>query len=185
MNWTAAQHVTSVCRQSQEKQAMTDVLNEAAGIAADSPLARLRAQRPDFVTFTQGSHDAMVTPANPEGVSLVERAACALRVAVRTPHARLAAHYRTLLRRAGADAATITAAESGTAAPDARLQAILRHVDMLATAPGRATQADLRALGAAGLGPKEIVTISQIAAFVAYQARVATGMALMAAEHAA
>jgi uncharacterized protein YciW len=134
-------------------------------------VARLREQRPDFVRHTEGSHAAMITPADPGSVSLAERAAVALEVAERTPDAVLAAHYRSLLEAAGP-------------ADSPRLPAMRRHAALLATAPGQATRADLEALLAAGLSPKDVVTISQIIAFVAYQARVAVGMRLLAGEAA-
>src|SRR5260221_3568691 len=51
-----------------------DVIDAVLGIAAGSPLAELRRHRPDFVRYTQGSHDVLLEPADPAGVSLLERA---------------------------------------------------------------------------------------------------------------
>jgi len=58
-----------------------DIVDTAAGLAADSPIAALRRQREAFVRYTQGSSEVLIAPADPGGVSLVERAAAALRVA--------------------------------------------------------------------------------------------------------
>ena len=41
-----------------------DVLNELAGITPGSPLAELRAQRPEVATHAQGSYTALFDPAD-------------------------------------------------------------------------------------------------------------------------
>ena len=137
---------------------MTDLLDDLLGPA----VAALRAKRPDFVRYTQGSHDAMIVPVHPEGLSGSERVLAARHTAELSGHAALAAHYRTL-----------------PATPGPRDAAILRHATLLATSPGKATRADIEALTHAGLSATEIVTLSQIIAFVAYQVRVAAGLALL------
>ena len=43
----------------------TDIVDAAAGLAPDSPVAALRRQREAFVRHTQGSHDVLITPADP------------------------------------------------------------------------------------------------------------------------
>ena len=76
----------------------TDVVDLAAGLAPASPIAALRRQREVFVRHTQGSHDVLIAPADPAGVSLIERAAVALRVASIEQAAALTAHYRSRLQ---------------------------------------------------------------------------------------
>jgi uncharacterized protein YciW len=156
---------------------MTDFVDAAAGLAAGSSVAVLRRQREAFVRYTQGSHDTLIAPTDPAGVSLLERAAAAWRVASIERDDALMAHYRARLHQLGGDAAAI---EALTVPP--RLAAILRHVSLVAAAPGAATQSDLDALRDAGLGPRDIVAIAQIAAFVSYQARVVVGMRALAEE---
>ncbi len=138
---------------------MTDLLDSLLG----PRVAALRAARPDFVRYTQGSHDVMVTPAHPEGLTAAERALAARRTAELSGHQPLAAHYAAL-----------------PYTPGGRDAAILRHAELLATRPADATPADIAALARAGLSPTEIVTLSQVVAFVAYQVRVAAGLALLA-----
>ncbi len=140
---------------------MTDLLDDLLG----PRVAALRAARPDFVRYTQGSYDAMVAPPNPRGLTAAERAIAARRTAELSGHPALAAHYAAL---------------PATLGP--RDTAILRHAELLAMSPGQATKADLEALEAAGLSPTEIVTLSQIVAFVSYQVRVAAGLALLGEE---
>ena len=138
---------------------MPDLLNDMLGLR----VAALRAARPDFVRFTHGCYDAMVVPSDPHGLTASERALVAHRSAELAGHPALTAHYAAL-----------------PTTPGPRDAAILRHAVLLAQNPGRATKDDLAALTEAGLSANDIVTLSQIAAFVAYQVRIAAGLALLA-----
>jgi CMD domain protein len=160
---------------------MTDVIDAVAGIAEGSRLFELRRQKPDLVRYSEGSHAVLLAPEDPSGVSLAERATIALRIAVLDDHAALAQHYRSRLAGVGGDAALVAAAERGAgAAATPRLAAIIEHVDRLTTAPESATPAHLATLQAAGLRPRDIVTISQLIAFVSYQVRLLAGLRLLA-----
>ncbi len=156
-----------------EPVAGADLLNVLIGARPGSKLAALRAQRPDILRHTQGGHDVLLSPGDPGGLSLAERALVARRVAELVGHAPLTAHYQALL-----DA-------RGTPPPGPRTAAILAHAERLATAPGSATKAHLAALDAVGLTPRDIVALAQLVAFVAYQVRVAVGLSLLAQEMAA
>jgi uncharacterized protein YciW len=148
---------------------MSDVVDRIAGIAADSPLGQLRRQRTDIFRHTQGSHDALVTPADPGGVSLRERAAIALLLAEHDGDRDLSAHYRALLEPLGGMPA------------GARWDALQRHAKLLAAAPDDAAAEDLRRLQAAGLSSQDIVAVSQLIAFVSYQVRLLAGLRLLKA----
>jgi uncharacterized protein YciW len=152
---------------------MSDVVDRVAGIAADSPLGLLRRQRADIFRHTQGSHDVLVTPADPGGVSLQERAAIALLLAEHDADLELAAHYYALLEPLGGMPA------------GARWEVLQRHTKLLAAAPDDATAADLRRLEAAGLSSRDIVAVSQLIAFVSYQVRLLAGLRLLKAGGAA
>src|SRR5271166_7151277 len=110
-----------------------DLLNAIIGAPPGSPLAALRAQRPDILRHTQGSHDVLLSPDDPGGLLLAERALVARRVAELSPHAALVAHYQALLDARGMP-------PSGP-----RTAAILAHAERLAVAPGSATKAHLEA----------------------------------------
>ncbi len=162
-----------------------DVINRLAGLAADAPLAQLRAERPDVVRYAQGSYRALLDPDDPAGVSRVEREMIAYRAAARTPSPALAAWHRDRLRDLGtSDAALAAIAQfpDGGAGLSAREAAILRHTDLLAREPGGATPAHIAALKAAGFGPRDIVTIAQLIALVSFQARVLVSLRLLAEE---
>lgn len=150
----------------------SDLLEAIIGVETDSPLARLRALRPDIVRHTQGSYEVLLYPADPGGLSEFERATIALRTAELSGHAALAAHYRGL-----------SAQRSGSS-PSARLEAIRAHVSLVTKSPRSATQSDIAALHGVGLSPRDIVALTQIVAFVSYQARAATGLGLLAQEMA-
>jgi uncharacterized protein YciW len=139
-----------------------DVVDAAAGLTADSAVAALRRQRPDFVRFSQGSHDVLIAPSDPGGVSLVERAAVALHVASIERDAALVAHYQARLDELAGE-------------KPVRLGAILEHAT-LAGSPGSASRAGLERLAGIGLSPRDIVVVTQIVAFVSYQARVVAGL---------
>jgi CMD domain protein len=167
-------------RTDEGESSMTDVIDAVAEIAEGSALAALRAQKPDLVRYSQGSHDVLLAPDDPGGFSLAERAAVALRIAVLDEHPALAAHYRERLRAVGG-AALLDAAERGPEpATPTRLAAILDHVQRLTTAPGSATPAHLASLQAVGLAPRDIVSLSQLIAFVSYQVRLLAGLRLLA-----
>jgi uncharacterized protein YciW len=150
-----------------------DLVESILGVAADSALSQLRAQRPDIVRHTQGSHDVLLSPADPGGLSLAERALVAARVAELSGHAGLAGHYRSLL------------AERGHLPHSGRLDTILQHVVRVTTAPGTAMPGHIDTLRAVGLEPRDIVALTQIVAFVSYQVRAAIGLALLAQEKVA
>ena len=147
----------------------SDVLDALAGVAGNPALAAVRDAREQATAHAQGSYQALFQPTDPAGVNAVERAAIALRVASAHDDPALTAHYRDLLTAAGDP-------DPG----DGRLAAALRHADLLSTRPAEATPADLAALTEAGLSVRDVVTISQVAAFLSFQARVLTGLRLLA-----
>lgn len=165
----------------EEALAGADVIDHLVGIAPDSPLHTVRSLRPDVVQHTQGSYTALLTPVDPGDLSLVERAQAALRTAALTPSSTLVAHYRERLADLGESAATSDAienfADSGALSP--RLAAIMHHVALLTTEPKAATPAHLAKLQEQGLSVRAIVALSQLIAFVSYQARVVAALQLL------
>ena len=155
----------------------TDIVDTAAGLASGSPVAALRRQREAFVRHTQGSHDVLITPSDPGGVSLIERAAAALHVASIEGDAALVAHYRQRLLETGADVAAIEAMNVAPRLAGHSAPCLADH-----HGPGSATRSDLEALRDAGLAERDIVVVAQIVAFVSYQVRVVAGLRALAEE---
>lgn len=161
----------------------SDVIDAIAGIAPDSAAARARAARPEAVRAAQGSYRTLLEPDDLAGVSHREREVVALRVATLTPDAALAAWHRERLRGFAVPNAVIAAVAqfpAGDAALSPREIAILRHTDLLTRQPGAATPAHVAALQEAGLTPRDIVTVSQLIAYLSYEVRVLAGVRLLA-----
>jgi CMD domain protein len=159
-----------------------DVIDAALGIAEGSPLDVLRSRRPEARARTQTSYAVLFNPPDPGGLSPPERFAVALRVAELHDASTLAAHYRARLDDEAGGEALAAAIDSRSARDGvtSRAQAMLRHAELVTLNPSAATAVVLEALEAEGLTAAEIVTLSQIIAFVAYQARVVVSLALIA-----
>lgn len=162
--------------------AEADVLNELLGISWSSPLGALRSQRPAATEHMQGSYEALLgdQPATP--VSMLERFAVGLRVAVLHEEPVFVAHFtKLLLSASGGGEVPVNGIAATTPSSDlpGRLPAILRHVDLLVLNPAAATPDDLQLLVAGGLSVPEIVTVSQLIAFTSFQIRVYIGLALL------
>lgn len=162
--------------------AADDVINQLAGIAPDSSLGRLRAQRPEIVRYAEGSYRALLEPTDVGNVSTVDRDLIALRVAVLTGSTPLAAWHQARLTEAGVKEDVLVAvAENPTSAQlSPRQQTILRHVDRLTKAPATATAAHIAELTEAGLTARDIVVISQWIAFLSFQVRTLVGLRILA-----
>jgi uncharacterized protein YciW len=145
-----------------------DVIDAIAGLGPESPVALLRRQREAFVRHAQGSHDVLLAPDDPGGLSVTERAAIALCVATMERDEALIAHYQARLESVGG--------------VSARLDVILDHVRLVVGSPAAATRERLDALIAVGLAPRDIVAITQIVAFVSYQVRVVAGLRALAGD---
>ena len=157
-----------------------DTVTKAAEIAPHSRLAEVIASRADLFALTQDTETAALRPRQPGGLSHAERAALACRIARLNNALPLAAYYEQNLDAIGSTAVLRQIADPGhTSVNDARLAALLRHVDLVTTAPKNASQADIQALSQAGLSDADIVRLSELIAFVNYQLRLIAGLRLM------
>lgn len=158
---------------------MKDVMLELAGIAPDSPLAAVVAKRGDIFELTQKTHDAALKPAEPGGLSHGLRAALACRIAALNGDDAFLEHFRKALQEAKAGDAEKRVAELSCAGGDARERALIRHADLVACEPKKASGADIELLSKAGISGPDIVRLSELVAFVSYQIRVVAGLRLM------
>ncbi len=160
--------------------AQGDLLNDLLGIDVGSPLAQLRAQRQEATNHTQGSYDALFSEPPRTAVTPAERFATALFVAALHQEPALVAHYRgQLAATSGGESLDAVVLGSSRTALPARLRAMLAHAELLVVRPAAATRDDLAGLGAAGLADAEIVTVSQLIAFVSFQVRVFVALTLL------
>lgn len=151
----------------------SNIIDQLAGITADSAPALLRRQKPDLVAFAQGSYDALLEPADPGDVSLLERHAIAYRVGLRTGFDAVAARHRQRLVSLGADDVLLDAIADFPRSEglDSRLATLLAHTDRITEAPGSAQPEHIAALHDVGLSPTAVVTVGQLLGFLAYQIR--------------
>ncbi|AHV94431.1 CMD domain protein [Bordetella holmesii] len=164
-----------------------DLVDRLVGIDADDALYTVRHQREKVVAATQGSLEALFDPALP-GLSLVERLAVAVHACRLTPSPELADYYQQRLVAEKADPAVLDALAQGApqAAGVPRLDAMLEFTRKLIQNPVEGDRAALEALPAAGLSTSEVVTLSQLIAFLSYQVRLVAGLkAMKSLEHAA
>ncbi|MFI6325687.1 CMD domain-containing protein [Nonomuraea sp. NPDC050556] len=147
-----------------------DVIDQLAGIEPGSALDVLRARRPDAREYAQASYEALFCPENDEGVTLLERDAIAARVAELHQDAGAAAFYRERLEELA----------PGGVEPDERLAAGLAHAELLVLRPSEASPQALKALDDAGWSTTEIVTLSQLVAFLTFQIRLVAGLRSLA-----
>jgi uncharacterized protein YciW len=112
-----------------------DLVEDLLGIAPGSPLAELRRRRPEARAHAQGAYRELLMPEDPGNVSHAERAALALRVALREDDRALAARFRALLEAAGADEAIMLAEDLSDGIMEGRLPALLRYARSMRWAP--------------------------------------------------
>jgi uncharacterized protein YciW len=154
-----------------------DLIEEALSPAA----RRWRARRPEARAFAAGSADALLTNPEPDGLPPRERWATALRASALGADRASALQAREALAALGLGPEAIAAIERGVA-DEPRLAGLLRLAERLTLAPASARRDDLAALSDLGLSPKEIVTASQIVAYLAFQTRVLAAASVIAWE---
>lgn len=170
-----------------------DLIDQLAGLAPGHPLDAIRAHRAQARLHSQQSYLALFEPAPPSTSEFtrVERFAVAAFVAAWHRHAQATRFYAQGLARHGAPrslvdavAAAGDASDPQGAVPGARLSAALVHAHLLVFRPRDAGSADLQRLLDAGWSADDIVTLSQLVAFLAFQLRVVAGLQVLASQSA-
>ena len=157
-----------------------DVVLRQVGIRSNSPTHEALLARADIIALTRATHDAALRPHDPGGLSHAERAALATRIARLNHDEGLAAHYAGMMRHAGADAETEKMADplfKGETA--SRIAAVIAYADLVAVSPRDTKGDDIASLKAAGIEDADIVRLSELNAFLAYQIRLIAGLRLM------
>lgn len=146
-----------------------DVTIEIGNFAGNPAIESLREQKPQIFTQVQAYYEAAVEPAEPGEISLAERAFIAQRVAAGIPSPVLAAWYRQRLKKLGENIDESTP----------RMRAILARIELVNTNPDVSTPEDIQVLRDAGLSQAAIIALSQLIAFVHYQARLLAGLSAL------
>lgn len=170
---------------------ISDVIGGLAGLDAEQS-ERLRGHRPEAVAAAEQSLRALFdAPAHDEApdLSRVVRLLTAARAASVDGSAAVAEFYAEQLGEEpdAPDLSTELALRmlvdgaDGESAPGAsrKIRSLLRHIDLLVQRPAAATSDDLDALASSGWSTTEIVVLSQIVTFVAYQTRVVHGLRVL------
>jgi CMD domain protein len=153
-----------------------NIIERLVGANENSPLAKAIAERAEIMALSQASHDAVIIPKDPGGLSHAERAALAERIARLSDSEELADHYHACLETAGGEEGLYVAANPQQAAyGDERFMAIIRFTDLVTQQPREATKQDIDTLKAAGISEPDIVRLTEVLAFVNYQLRVVAG----------
>lgn len=153
--------------------APSDTTFTIGGFDVNPALETLRTQIPEIFTQIDGYADAVLSPASAsDPFTAAERALVAQRVAELIPSPALDAWYGVLL--AERDGIPREAFDSP------RIQAMLHRVRIVNTHPDTTTAKDVQALFTADLTHGEVIALSQLIAFVHYQARLLVGLRAIA-----
>ncbi|VEB97436.1 Uncharacterized protein conserved in bacteria [Cedecea lapagei] len=141
-----------------------DLLNQLAEIIPGTSLAEAREIRKAATSHAQGSYEALFGELSTSGLTLAERLHLARHVAEWHEDARLISHYEQSV--------------AGKAVSE-RFSQLLNHAEKLSFQPVQAGPQDVKSLIQAGFSEEEIVTLSQIIGFVAFQSRLLRGLRLI------
>ena len=155
----------------------SSIIIRAAGISENDPTLEVLSQRSDLLELSEHAHNACLTPRDPGGITLEERAALASRMCVLNGESVLSEHYASMLPSGHA---LLSISEGGGNIGDNdRLHALIRHVDLVTNQPKDAVSEDIDNLKEVGVAGPDIVRLSELIAFVNYQIRVVQGIRLI------
>jgi len=147
-----------------------------SGATSGNPTGAALEQRANILQMTQATEDAVLRPAAPGAWPDDLRAALASRIANLNKSEALAAHYSGMVGiSAYADLADPSAGRS-----DSRLAGCLKFVDQVATQPKDVAAHDIEILQTAGIADADIVRLTELVAFMAFQVRLTAGLKLLA-----
>lgn len=155
-----------------------DLIDRLAGLPPGSELHEIRRERPEFVEGAEDCRQAVLEPKHGFGLSHALRIALAARMARMLGQEQLMATYEAMLQTFDRDPqllAIASGASSGEAS-DQFIAAIVRHVDLITVTPRDSSRADIERLAAAGLSNPQIIALSELIAFVNFEARVIAGL---------
>lgn len=153
-----------------------DTIDRAAGLSPKDPIFELRSNRPEFLHGSDTCQSSVLSPQDDLGLSSELRAAIARRVAGTMGNGALVSEYPLPLCN------TLQALSEGQSPKDQRLHAIAKYADDIALTPGQVTKAHLDHLLTAGLTTPQVIALSELLAFVCFQAQVAHGLSLLGPE---
>ncbi len=159
----------------------SETITALLGLQPASAVAKALALRNDVLEMTEAASAAVLTPKEPGGFfSHGIRAALAVRIARLNECETLAHVCEAALHQQQPDEATVALADPGFDGDDnIRWRAVLAFTDRVAVSPKDTAAADIESLSKAGLAEADIVRLTQLNAFLAYEIRLAEGLRLM------
>ncbi len=150
-----------------------DRITTLAGLEESGAIAH----RADILTMTEAASAAVLRPAETGAFSHERRAALAVRIARLNGMDALAEHYGQGMTEKEAKLAD----PSFDGDDDEGLRAILAFTDRVAANPKGATGENIETLKQAGIADADIVRLTQLNAYLAYEIRLVEGLQLMGA----
>jgi len=141
-----------------------DLLSQLAEVTPGTALAEAREIRDAATRHAEGSYQALFSEDSISGLTLTERLQLAKRVAEWHEDPLLIEHYSQRI--------------TSPSLSD-RFVRLLDHAEQVSFQPVQASLAGVQALSAAGFNEEEIVTLSQIIGFIAFQSRLLRGLRLL------
>lgn len=148
---------------------------QIGGIRADSPAAAALVDRGNILTMTQQTEDAVLRPRDAGAWPIALRAALAARIAAHNALPELSERY---LRMIEADEFNILA-DPANDGSTLGLAHVITFMDSVTVQPRDITGSDIRALQEHDVNDADIVRLSELNAFMAYQVRLITGLKLL------
>lgn len=150
-----------------------DAIDRAADLDSSRSLFALRDVRSAFVAGAARCRQSVIEPQNDLGLSKALRTAVARRLIRKCGTSDLLGTYPE------PDDEALTAVANGAIPVDERLAAIAHHADMIAARPGEASAESLATLSGAGLTTAQIIALSELIGFLAFEVRVVAGLRLL------
>ncbi len=141
----------------------------------DTAVSKTLLTRSNVLLLTQQAEDAVLKPADSGGWPHPLRAALAARIASQHALPELASHYVQM----SCDDKFKCIADLADDGGELNLQHVIAFIDQVAVKPRDINAADIRILQEHAVSDANIVRLTQLVAFMAYQVRLIAGLKLM------
>lgn len=149
---------------------------ESSGIQPGTPAGNAVATRESIVVMTDEAENAVLRPHDTGAWPHALRASLASRMAQISSAPELAERYFQMIQNSDYESLA-SPDDDGT---ELGLNAVLTFMDAVAANPKDVTSSNVKALQSAGVSDADIVRLSEINAFIAYQIRLVAGLAMLA-----
>lgn len=153
-----------------------DQIDILAGLSPGDELYSIRRQRQEFVLGAEDCRRTVLTPSEDLGIDTPLRLALAARMARTLGRDDLGEIYEGLLEETGSSLQFQAIARNQEAFGDSRIHAMIKHADFVTATPSGSMKEHIERLQDAGLSSSQIIALSELIAFVNYEARIIIGL---------